>query len=111
MGAGGAFDVTSSAEGNTVTLTLVGELDLASAPRLRDAFAEAVQHKPETVRVDLAGLTFLDSSGISVLVQAQQDLQERSSSFVLHRVGDRTARVLEIAGLDNFFARSDQPTE
>jgi len=94
-----------------VTITVLGELDLASAPKLREACADALQREPDTVRIDMDGLTFLDSSGISVLVEAQKDLQGRGSSLVLHRVGGRTARVLEIAGLDDFFARSDQPAE
>ena len=105
------FDVAVNDDTSTVTMTVTGELDLASAPQLREACAGVLQREPTAVRVDLSGLTFLDSSGISVLVQLQQDLEQRDATLVLHRVGERTARVLEIAGLETFFARSDQPVE
>ncbi len=108
---GEAFDVAVKDDGPNVTMTVTGELDLATAPRLRDACADVVARRPETVRVDLGGLAFLDSSGISVLVQLHHDLEEGGATLVLHRVGDRTARVLEIAGLAAFFTRSDQPVE
>jgi anti-sigma B factor antagonist len=111
MGAGAAFGAEIGQDGATVTITVRGDLDLATAPRLREACEDAAGRDPETVRIDFGGLTFLDSSGISVLVQAQRDLDARGASLVLHRVGDRTARVLEIAGLAEFFARSDQPAE
>ena len=56
----------------------------------------------------MGGVTFLDSSGISVLVDAQQRLQDASSKLVLHGVGDQIKRVLEISGLGSFFELSDQ---
>jgi anti-sigma B factor antagonist len=110
MGTGTPFDLAVSEEPGTVVITVCGELDLATAPELREACAQAVKGSADTVRVDLGGLTFLDSSGISVLVETHRDLEAREATLVLHQVGDRTKRVLEVAGLSEFFTHSDQPT-
>jgi len=93
-----------SAEGATV-LVVTGELDLATAPKLRTALAEA----SGSVRLDLGAVTFLDSSAISVLVDAKQRLDKAGGALVLHSLAGQTRRVLEIAGLEDFFQLSDEP--
>lgn len=110
MATGAPFEVEVSDEGDTVVITVSGELDLATAPELRAACSAAAQGSAETVRIDLGGLTFLDSSGISVLVETQRDLEARGAALVLHHMSDRTRRVLDVAGLSGFFTHSDQPT-
>ena len=109
MGNGEGFSVASGRDGDAVVITVQGDLDLATAPQLRDACDAALESDPDTIRLDLAGLTFLDSSGISVLVKTHQDAEAAGAELVLHRVDDRTNRVLEVAGLADFFEHSDQP--
>lgn len=91
-----------------VIVRVTGEIDLATSPRLRAAL-ESATDQAEVIRVDMSGVTFLDSSGISVLVEAQQRLHESPNRLVLHGVGDSIRRVLEISGLGSFFELSDQP--
>jgi anti-sigma B factor antagonist len=91
-------------DGATVAV-VNGELDLATAPKLRTALADATG----SVRLDLGGVTFLDSSAISVLVETHQRLDGASGRLVLHNLSDQTRRVLEIAGLEDFFELSDEP--
>ena len=104
-----SVDVDESAE--RMLIGVSGELDLATAPTLRAAMEKAAKTNVPVVRVDLADLSFLDSSGISVLVEARSALDQRGCPLVLHRVNDRIARVLEVAGLKGFFETSDQPAE
>jgi anti-sigma B factor antagonist len=51
------------------SVVAAGEIDMASAPVLRDAFENAVTQTPENLVVDLTKVTFMDSSGISVLFE------------------------------------------
>ncbi len=102
-----SLEVTK-ADGATI-LTVAGELDLATAPKLRSALAEATDSGPDAIRIDLRGVTFLDSSAISVLVEAQQRLQAEGAGLVLHGLLGHTRRVLEIAGLMDYFELSDEP--
>jgi anti-sigma B factor antagonist len=109
MGTDGGFSIESSHEDGATVIVVHGDVDLATAPELRAACESAIAAAPDVVRLDLGELTFLDSSGISVLVKAHQELQRQGGSLVLHRLDDRTRRVLDVAGLSDFFERSDQP--
>lgn len=63
------FDVTRSAKAGRPTLTVRGELDIATAPRLEEAVEELLATAPETFVVDLTPTKFLDSSGARALVR------------------------------------------
>jgi anti-sigma B factor antagonist len=109
MGADSGFDVVVD-EHDTSLVRASGEVDLATSPRLREVLDTVIGNGAPLVRLDMSAVTFLDSSGISVLVDAQQRLREASGRLVLHGVGDHIKRVLEISGLGSFFELSDQPT-
>jgi anti-sigma B factor antagonist len=102
------FDVEVTEGDATTIVRATGEVDLATSPQLREALDRTIASGTPIVRLDMTGVTFLDSSGISVLVDAQQRLQEVSGQLVLHGVGDHIKRVLEISGLGSFFEQSDQ---
>ena len=85
-------------------LRVAGEIDLASAPDLADALRAFGMDSPQTVHLDFGGVTFLDSSGISVLVESRRRLDEAGGGLVLHRVSPAILRVLQISGVDGLFS-------
>lgn len=90
-------------ERNGVRVILLrGELDVATARKLADGLS-ALEDSP--VVIDLSGLTFIDSSGISVLVREYN----RRGELVLTRPRRNVTRVLRIAGLESW-VRSWKPT-
>jgi anti-anti-sigma factor len=69
-----AATATPTADG-TVTVTASGELDMTSAPELIRVLRTAIQaHGPSRVDLDLTGVTFMDSTGVQVLVAANADV-------------------------------------
>ncbi len=84
-------------------VTLRGDLDLASAPELLRQLQSLVARPVTSVTVDLAGLAFLDSSGLGTLCRAQQEAEGRGIAFALDRVPSHARRVLEITGLSRQF--------
>lgn len=80
-------------------ISLSGELDLASGQGLPDVLTDLAG---SVLVVDLTGLTFMDSSGISALVQARQRLGDRGTSLVRTRPRGRVANTLEIVGLSEW---------
>ena len=81
-------------------VALHGELDMASADGLADALVEVAG---STVVVDLSGLTFMDSSGISALVIARNRiLANGQGTLVVTRPGGIVRRALEIVGLSEW---------
>ncbi|MFI9284578.1 STAS domain-containing protein [Streptomyces werraensis] len=83
-------------------LEVAGELDHHTAPLLTEAVNEA-PFGPYGVVLDLSGLTFCDSSGITVFVTAHRRSREKGSQLSLAGVAPAQMRVLRMVGLDEVF--------
>jgi anti-anti-sigma factor len=89
-----------------VVVELAGELDLYNAHTVRAALLGQAEKKPERLVVDLSRVTFIDSTGLGVLIEARTRLPNRQA-FMLAAPGLETRRALEISGLDRHFAVHD----
>jgi anti-anti-sigma factor len=89
-----------SVAGERSVLRLAGELDLETVAELRmHARAELAAGRCRTLTIDMSELTFVDSSGIGLLVELRQMAAGSGLTFELANVPPRPARVIEIAGL------------
>jgi anti-sigma B factor antagonist len=86
-----------------VTIALGGELDGYTAPGLRAEIEHAFDDGAQSLVLDIAALTFVDSSGISVLVWAHKQLVERGGALALRAPQPDVFRVLEITRLNQVF--------
>lgn len=80
-----------------------GEVDLSNAAGLRDHLIERVQQGHYNLAVDLAGVEFMDSSGLAVLISGLRRTKEHDGSLVLISPTASVKRVLNITGLDRVF--------
>ena len=81
-------------------LSLEGEVDMLTAGVIPDAAATALAEGAGELRVDCSAVTFMDSQGLTALVQAHRDLAEADVALTLVGVPDRVQRVLATTGLD-----------
>ncbi|MEU6991046.1 STAS domain-containing protein [Streptomyces sp. NPDC046465] len=84
-------------------LELSGELDHRTAPDARTALRELDLESGQQLVLDLAGLTFCDSTGITVFIAARNHALAAHAVIVLAAVPDRVNRIFRIAGLDHVF--------
>ena len=104
------LDVEIQAHPGQAILVLHGELDMATTSQLQDvAMAQLGVPGLATLGLDLADITFLDSSGVSVLVELRNDARERGIDVELLAVSRRAARVLTIVGLAQSFGIPPDP--
>lgn len=91
--------------GGTRVVTLRGELDAHDAPALRTMFSEAVEGAPAEPRVvlDLAQVTFLDSTALGCIVGLLRRVGEAEGELRVVLPGAPTVRIFEITGLDAIF--------
>jgi len=93
-----ALNVTVSRPSGTVVLIVLdGEMDLMSSDAFSRRFAQLGLEQGTRLIIDLAGVTFIDSSGINVLVQAARAVEAAGGSAVLAAPSPSTQRVFEIA--------------
>ena len=99
----GPSEVSVVVEGNpdaTIVVRLVGELDIEGAPKLREALLAI---GAGDIVIDLSGLSFIDSTGLNVLVGADKQVVARGRRMTLRAPGRQVAGVLKISGLDRVF--------
>ncbi|MEV6305901.1 STAS domain-containing protein [Actinoplanes sp. NPDC051861] len=93
------FEARTSAEPGRIIVTLAGECDLSTREHLTAVLLDAV-HRAKAVFVDLAQLTFLDSSGVHSLITAYHAAKQRDSRVYVVNATGAVAAVLELTGLD-----------
>ena len=81
-------------------LVVSGELDAQTAPDLAAAIAKATDR--DHLAIDLGEVTFIDSSGLRVLLEAHNDRLAAERSFVLQRPSAAVSRLLEVAGVSDY---------
>ncbi|MFD9618298.1 STAS domain-containing protein [Streptomyces virginiae] len=84
-------------------IELVGDLDHHSAAQVRGLLSELAVEEGRQLVIDLGGLTFCDSSGITVLIAARNHALAARASIALAAVPERVVRILRIVGLDQVF--------
>lgn len=106
----GDFHVGIRREGEAALIEVRGELDLASGPQLE---AELGRIEPDTklVVVDLRGLEFMDSTGLSIIVRAHQRLAESGCELGLVRGSPQVQRLLDLTGVAERLRLAATPEE
>jgi anti-anti-sigma factor len=92
------FEATVSQESDRLVVSLVGECDLSVRDEMTTALLAAVERSPVVV-VDLAGVGFLDSSGLHGLVSAYNAAQEGNRLFYVVNARGVVAQLLELTGI------------
>lgn len=90
-----------------VVLALFGELDVVSAPSLQHVLDEVLEQPHARVMLDLNGLRFVDSAGVSVLIRAKQRAAVDGRTLVLRRPNEQLERVFALVGLANWLEIED----
>lgn len=92
------FEVTVQRDDEFATIMVSGELDLATVPQLSAAIAE--QHDAGLLVLDLTAVTFMDSTGVRVVIQADRSCTRAGSRLVVLAGDGPVRRVLGLCKLD-----------
>jgi anti-sigma B factor antagonist len=83
----------------THELTLSGEVDAYTAPKLKEVMLPLTEMEGFTVIVDLSGIDYMDSTGLGIFVGALKSSKANNSSLKLRGMTTRVKRIFEITGL------------
>jgi anti-sigma B factor antagonist len=95
--------VTVEHEDQSTVLVVTGELDMQTTPRLGDALGQALRDRPGLLVVDLSGVEFLGSAGLTALLDAH-DSAGQHTTLRLVASSRITLRPIQITGLDQRLA-------
>jgi anti-sigma B factor antagonist len=91
-------------DGDRVIVTVSGEIDVYSAPVLRQALVDVMSTDARDITVDLDGVSFMDSSGLGVLVGAWKRMRATDGSFRLVCSRELILKTFRITGLTRVFS-------
>jgi anti-anti-sigma factor len=97
------FEVGKRQVDQAVVLSVSGEVDMLSAPRLDEAIHTALADGPAALIVDLSKVDFLASAGMTVLVTAQSEVAP-PTRFAVVANGPATSRPIKLTGLDGILS-------
>lgn len=84
-------------------LPLEGEIDLHISPRVAESLRALIEQKPTRLVVDLSRVTYIDSSGLAVLIEGMQNVEAYGGRFSLAGLQESVRPIFEIARLDQVF--------
>jgi len=103
--------VTTRSQGDHTVVSVLGEIDLYTAPRLQSELMNALGASPARLIVDMSGVDFCDSTGINVLLAAHRHAREHGGELQLAGPGSATRKVLQVTGLESVFTVLDDPAQ
>jgi anti-sigma B factor antagonist len=86
-------------DASAVVLRVEGEIDLETAPAFDAEIRRIIEAQPERVLIDLAGVEFIDSTGLSALIRADQGATAAGQQLSLRGGSSQVRRLFELTGL------------
>ncbi len=99
------FRVEVRPERERILVAPLGELDLSTVDELQTELEDALAADWRTVVLDLRGVSFVDSTGLGLLLRAHERFQEQGVDFAIIE-GGSVRRLLELAGVSHIFKRA-----
>jgi anti-sigma B factor antagonist len=96
--------VSRTTAGEVPIVAVSGEVDVYSAPALKESLTEQLQSGATKLIVDLTGVAFLDSTGLGALVEARAATTDAGGSLLLVCSQERILKLFTITGLDGVFS-------
>jgi anti-sigma B factor antagonist len=97
------LEVSTGRRGEFTVITVTGEVDRVTSAYLREHVDDALCGDAPRLLFDLAGMAFVDSSGLRLFMDACRKARERGGSGALCALAPTPTRVIRIMGLDKYF--------
>jgi anti-sigma B factor antagonist len=105
------FRCDTARDGDTVWVRPQGELDLDTAPELEQELARVREHANGRVVLDLRRLTFMDSTGLRLVIRWDTAAREQGFEFAIVPGPEVVQRVIRLTGMDGHLRAADPPAE
>jgi anti-sigma B factor antagonist len=92
-------------------LVLTGEIDLYTCPELKTELLRVIEDGATLVVIDFAGTTFIDSTGLGVLIRGVERLRMNEGSLAVVSLDPNLTKIFEVTGLDRVFSIYDSREE
>lgn len=104
-----AFSVERRPNGRATCVVVTGELDMDTGPRVNDELLRAEIEGPERVVLDLTGVSFFDSTGLQIVLDAEVRARDATHTFAVVTGDGEVLRVLRLAEVTDRLTIQEEP--
>lgn len=97
------LSLSTKPNGGITVIEARGEIDVYTAPRLNQVLQDAIGKGARFLALDLTNVTFLDSTGLSILIKWQKQLAEGDGRLVIAGASSPLAKIFKVTGLEELF--------
>lgn len=97
------MQITSESTDSEVIVKVEGDITAQSCHELRESLIKAGETKPQTLRLDLSKVLFIDSSGLGVLVGVRGQLKKYGTQLIIYQPQPAVIRLFQLTKLDRVF--------
>jgi anti-sigma B factor antagonist len=94
------FEATEKVVRGARVITIAGELDIATSPRVRELLSDAARDRDRPLVIDLSRCDFVDSTGLATLLHGAKPAQNGESNVALVSAGGEVRKLLELTAID-----------
>ncbi len=105
------MEITKSDQGGVATVAINGRLDAVSAVDAEKEFSSLLEEGKDKMLIDLAGLDYISSAGLRVLLVVAKRIQQTGGKVALSNLADNVKEVFEISGFSSIFKIYDSNDE
>jgi anti-sigma B factor antagonist len=109
LASSGSISITVDHSESNTLVRLNGRIDVDSSPDLRDCLSGilSAERLPRAITVDLAGVPYIETSGIATLIEALRIARHRQTIFCLQGISGSVLRLFEVTGVLVLFDAND----
>lgn len=97
------IEIEIKEKNNLKFFNLRGEIDVYTSPKLKEKVVEELEKKVENLVINLQEVSYIDSTGLGILIGALKRMKEREGNLYLIFSSPRLKRIFEITGLNKIF--------
>ena len=94
------FEATEEVVRGAWVITIAGELDIATSPKVRELLSNAARDRERPLVIDLTSCVFVDSTGLATLLHGAKPAQNGESNVALVSAGGEVRKLLELTAID-----------
>ena len=94
---------TESNDGQNVTFSVKGEIDIYSAPDFKESLYQSINNVQQNIILDCRDLSYIDSMGLGILVGALKRVREKDHNITIRNPRNTVRKLFRITGLDKAF--------
>ena len=98
------MEIKTREEGEVIIISLEGEVDISVTELIREKFKKLLKEKKKALLVDMTKVSYIDSSGLGLLVETRQEMEKYSGEIKLFGLTSDVQKVFELTRLNNFFS-------